>query len=431
MASLSTIVVGAAWTASFRYRDFRHLWLSGVVQSVGMGMEFVALGWLVLDVTGSPLMVGAASAARMAPFFLLGLVSGAVADRVDRRIAVRWTTLAGAVIAALTAAVLFFDAAPQPVIAIFILAFGMGGVLYFDSNPVLAIFALTFGMGCVWAFTFTLRQAYTYDIVGPSAALNGMSLLSFSQRLGGVAGAIAAGWVIDGLGIENQYLIIGGCYAVSAAMLLRTRDAGQAAVRTAESVAQNLVACLRIIRDNRALLTLMLLAAATEIFGFTHESLLPVFADEMGVGSVGLGLMSAFRQGGGLVGLWLLAAVGSGRKGLFIFIIAGCFGVGEMAFSLGGGFIAFVLILAFINACASAVDTLYKTLMQENVENEQRGRAMGAWVLSIGVAPVGHLGVGALASEFGAARTLLINGSVLLGISALTALSLPRIRRLP
>ena len=395
--------------ASFRYRDFRHLWLSGVVQSVGMGMEFVALGWLILDLTGSPFMVGAASAARMAPFFLLGLVSGAVADRVERRIAVRWTTLAGALIAALTAAALYFLAA-----------------------PVLAIFALTFGMGGVWAFTFTLRQAYTYDIVGAGAALNGMSLLSFSQRLGGVAGAIAAGWVIDRLGIGNQYLVIGAFYALSAAMLLRTRDAGQAAVRTSESVIQNLVACLRIIRDNRALLTLMLLAAITEILGFTHESLLPVFADELGVGSVGLGLMSAFRQGGGLVGLGLLAVgVGSSRKGLFIFIIAGAFGLGEMAFSLGGGFVAFVIILAFINACASAVDTLYKTLMQENVENEQRGRAMGAWVLSIGVAPVGHLGVGALAGAFGASRALLINGSILLGVSALTALSLPRVRRLP
>lgn len=409
MGSSSALAGGAAWMASFRYRDFRHLWLSGVVQSVGMGMEFVALGWLILDLTGSPFMVGAASAARMAPFFLLGLVSGAVADRVERRIAVRWTTLAGALIAALTAAALYFLAA-----------------------PVLAIFALTFGMGGVWAFTFTLRQAYTYDIVGAGAALNGMSLLSFSQRLGGVAGAIAAGWVIDRLGIGNQYLVIGAFYALSAAMLLRTRDAGQAAVRTSESVIQNLVACLRIIRDNRALLTLMLLAAITEILGFTHESLLPVFADELGVGSVGLGLMSAFRQGGGLVGLGLLAVgVGSSRKGLFIFIIAGAFGLGEMAFSLGGGFVAFVIILAFINACASAVDTLYKTLMQENVENEQRGRAMGAWVLSIGVAPVGHLGVGALAGAFGASRALLINGSILLGVSALTALSLPRVRRLP
>lgn len=409
MGSSSALAGGAAWLASFRYRDFRHLWLSGVVQSVGMGMEFVALGWLILDLTGSPFMVGAASAARMAPFFFLGLVSGAVADRVERRIAVRWTTLAGALIAALTAAALYFLAA-----------------------PVLAIFALTFGMGGVWAFTFTLRQAYTYDIVGAGAALNGMSLLSFSQRLGGVAGAIAAGWVIDRLGIGNQYLVIGAFYALSAAMLLRTRDAGQAAVRTSESVIENLVACLRIIRDNRALLTLMLLAAITEILGFTHESLLPVFADELGVGSVGLGLMSAFRQGGGLVGLGLLAVgVGSSRKGLFIFIIAGAFGLGEMAFSLGGGFVAFVIILAFINACASAVDTLYKTLMQENVENEQRGRAMGAWVLSIGVAPVGHLGVGALASAFGAGRALLINGSILLAISALTALSLPRVRRLP
>ena len=407
--------------ASFRYRDFRHLWLSSVVQSVGMGMEFVALGWLVLDVTDSPFMVGVASAARMAPFFFLGLVSGAVADRVERRVAVRWITLAGALTAALMTASLYITE---------------GGAVpdgAFDYRRVLPILILTVCMGSVWAFNFTLRQAYTYDIVGPSAALNGMSLLSLSQRVGGVVGAIAAGWVIDQFGIGSQYLAIGACYAVSAAMLLWTRDAGQSAVRTSGSVMENLAACIGIIRENRILLTLMLLAAGTEIFGFTHESLLPVFAkDVLGVGAVGLGWIFAFRQGGGLVGLALLAAIsGSRRKGLIIFLVAGGFGLGEMAFSLGGGFAAFVAILAFINACASVVDTLYKTLMQENVENEQRGRAMGAWVLSIGVAPIGHLGVGGLASAFGAGRALLINGSILLGISALTAISLPRIRRLP
>lgn len=422
MGSSSALVGGAAWTASFRYRDFRHLWLSGVVQSVGMGMEFVALGWLVFDITDSPFMVAMASAARMAPFFFLGLVSGAVADRVERRIAVRWTTLAGALIAALMTVSLSITEGGRG-------AEGAG----FDYWRVLPILALTVCMGSVWAFNFTLRQAYTYDIVGPSAALNGMSLLSLSQRVGGVAGAVAAGWVIADFGIGSQYLAIGGCYALSAAMLLWTREAGQSAVRTSESVTQNLIACLKIIRDNRILLTLMLLAAATEILGFTHESLLPVFAkDVLGVGAVGLGWIFAFRQGGGLVGLLLLAAIsGSRRKGLIIFLVAGAFGLGEMAFSLGGGFIAFVAILAFINACASVVDTLYKTLMQENVENEQRGRAMGAWVLSIGVAPVGHLGVGALASAFGAGRALLINGSILAAVSVATALALPRIRRLP
>ena len=410
MALLSQIAGNSAWAASFRYRDFRYLWLSTVVQSVGMGMEFVAMGWLVLELTDSPFMVGLASAARMAPFFFLGIVSGAVADRVDRRIVVRWTTVAGGFIAGLTAL-----------------------VLYLDYEHVWPIILLTVGMGSVWAFTFTLRQAYTYDIVGPESALNGMSLSALSQRIGGVAGALTAGGIIAVVGIDNQYTAISISYALSAVILLWTREAGQAAVRTPQSVMQNLLGYVGLLRDNRVLLTLMVLAAVTEVFGFTHQSLLPVFArDELGVGSLGLGFMSAFRQGGGLIGLIVLSALGNFRhKGILIFVIAGGFGAGEMAFSLGGDFLSFVLILAAINACASAVDTLYKTLMQENVPNDQRGRAMGSWVLSIGVAPVGHIGVGALATRFGATGALLINGAILLMVSAATAFILPRIRRLP
>ena len=56
--------------------------------------------------------------------------------------------------------------------------------------------------------------------------------------------------------------------------------------------------------------------------------------------------------------------------------------------------IHYVAMLTLATGCAMAVDTLYMTLMQENVPDEQRGRAMGAWTLSIGVAPAGHLGPG-------------------------------------
>ena len=52
----------------------------------------------------------------------------------------------------------------------------------------------------------------------------------------------------------------------------------------------------------------MVLASITEVFGFTHMTLLPVFAKEvLGVGPVGLGFMTAVRQGGGLIGLFFLA----------------------------------------------------------------------------------------------------------------------------
>jgi hypothetical protein len=101
-----------------------------------------------------------------------------------------------------------------------------------------------------------------------------------------------------------------------------------------------------------------------------------------------------------------------------------------MAFSLAGGIVLFVLVLAFVNASASTVDTLHKTLMQANVPNEQRGRAMGSWVLSIGLAPIGHMGVGAMAGALGAPGALLINGSVLTFVGVAAAIGLPRMRRL-
>ncbi len=411
MAQPFRMLGGAVWAASFGYRDFRYLWLSSVFQSVGMGMEFVALGWLVLDMTGSPLIVGVATGARMAPFFFLGQVSGAVADRVDRRVATRWATAAGALIAAIIALALFS---------------GYANVWH--------IVALSVCTGGVFVFGMTLRQAYTYDIVGPQSALNGMSLSALSQRLGSVPGSLAAGLIIQWFGIESLYAVIALSYLASLATLLPTRDAGQSATRTPQSALQNLIAYVQILRDNGILLTLMILAAVTELFGFTHQTLLPVLAkDDLGVEAGGLGMLSAFQQMGGVVGLVALSALGDfRRKGLLAFIVAAGFGVGEMAFSIGGGYAIarFALTLAFVNACAAAVDTLYRTLMQDNVSNEQRGRAMGAWAMSIGVAPVGHLGVGALADAYGAPRALLINGAVLFGVSVAAALALPRVRRL-
>ena len=63
-----------AWASSFQYRDFRLFWASTLFYSLGTGMEHVAVGWLVFDITGSAFMVGVAAAARMAPLFFLGIL---------------------------------------------------------------------------------------------------------------------------------------------------------------------------------------------------------------------------------------------------------------------------------------------------------------------------------------------------------------------
>ena len=87
-----------SWKSALKYKDFRFLWVATACQSVGFGMDNVALGWLVFELTSSPFMVGLAAALRMVPLFVLGVLSGAIADNVERRILLRFVTLAGGLI---------------------------------------------------------------------------------------------------------------------------------------------------------------------------------------------------------------------------------------------------------------------------------------------------------------------------------------------
>ena len=397
------------WAVSLRIRDFRLLWASTLLYSLATGMEQVSVGWLIFELTGSELMVGVGAAARMLPFFLLGILSGAIADRWERRSLLRAGTL-GASAAALVMALVL-----------------LGGL----AN-VWAVIALVAALGCTFAFTLTVRQTFTYDIVGSENALNGLALGAMAMQGGGIAGSLVSGAVIEAAGPGWQFAAAAVCYLCSAAATLAISNPGRSIRPAAASVLRNLTGYVRLLRNHRLLLILMFLTASTEILGFTHMTLLPVFAKEViHVGPAGLGVMTAMRQTGGLLGLWLLAGLPTSRnKGLMMFVTAAGFGGGLMAFSLSGNLYSFLGVLLFVNACAMAVDTLYKTLMQENVSDEERGRAMGSWVLSIGFAPVGHVGVGALAGVVGAPRALLINGAALAAISVIAALGLPRIRRL-
>ena len=69
--------------------------MSTFFQSIGFGMDNVALGWIVFEKTDSAFMVGLAAALRMVPLFLLGVFSGLIADKVERRIFLRIFTIVG------------------------------------------------------------------------------------------------------------------------------------------------------------------------------------------------------------------------------------------------------------------------------------------------------------------------------------------------
>jgi len=89
-----------------------------------------------------------------------------------------------------------------------------------------------------------------------------------------------------------------------------------------------------------------------------------------------------------------------------------------------------VLVLVAANALGALTDLLAQSLLQLTSPPELRGRAGGAWVVAIGLAPLGQLQIGALASLLGVSAALAASGLALVGLAGATRRVFPQIRRL-
>ena len=94
------------------------------------------------------------------------------------------------------------------------------------------------------------------------------------------------------------------------------------------------------------------------------------------------------------------------------------------------GIAGVIVVLIAANAAGGLTDLLAQSLMQLSVPAHLRGRAGGAWVVAIGLAPLGQLQIGALASLFGVSIALGASGLGLVALTGAMALLFPRVRRL-
>ncbi len=392
-----------------QYRDLRYLWLSGLLNSVGMMGGQVVLGWVILELTDSPFIVGVALGLRMAPFFFLGILAGTIADMVDRGKLMRLVNLGNA---AANAAI--------------------GVLMLLGLAEVWHILALTFVGGGMMALYQTARQSIAYDIAGPRNLVSSLAFISLGMRLGGIAGSLSLGFILGRLGGDIAYLTMAAAYIVSTLALLPIRSTGQMTSDSRHPVWQSLKEFGAEVRRNTDLRTLAILVAVAEVIGFSYMALLPSLAkDVLNIGAEGLGIMTAFSAGGGMLSIVLLSVLGeSRRKGLTWLIALVIFGGGLVALGFASTFYMAILAVIVISGMTALSDIFSQSLMQLVVPNEFRGRAMGAWTFAIGMLPLGNLQIGALASAFGVTFALVAHGTGLAAIAALGLLLLSRLRKL-
>jgi len=396
----------------FRLRDFRGLAASVVLNSIGMMGENVVLGWLTLTLTDSPLMVGIAMGIRMVPLFFVGVPAGALADRAPRH-QLLIATGAGQ---ALTAATL--------------------GVLTLLGSVMLSqVLLLTLVAGTLRAVEHAARQSYTHDVVGGSALVHGFAVLGVAMRAGWLVGSLGTGAVIAHLGIGYAYLLVAAGFLLGGLALIGARAPAPIAPAEAGSIWRGVVEFLEAMRTDRTLLVLMVLTAAAEILGFSHAVLLPSLArDVLRVGPEGLGVLNAARSVGGILGLVAASLRGpiQGGGALFLAVLL-TFGVTLMGLAIAPfvvGFGGVVVMVTLVNAVGALADLFAQSLLQLSVPRHLRGRAGGAWVVAIGLAPLGQLQIGALASAFGVSVGFGASGLALALLALATAVFAPKARRL-
>ena len=382
---------------------FRWLAIGSGLNSAGAQGEQVIIGLLVYQFTGSSAWVGISLALFFAPMLFVGVPAGALADRYDKRSVLIYTEL-----------------------ALMISLSVFGALLMLGKVELFTALVMSLLSGILRSLHYPARLSFTGEVSGKNGLVAALSLLSVVSRAGQLIGAVFAGAIAMRFGDGIAYLILGlgHALAVYCFYLTSRQNAFKSVNNTdkADSVFGSVVEYLQMLRSGRIILLLLIFASVIEIFGFSFATALPEIAVErLSMDAGGLGMMHAARAAGGLCGALLLSALLVRRLGTFYLAIFCGFGIALICLGLAPQLATVLFAIALVAVFASATDILVQGMLQLCVPQAARGRAMGAWVVALGMGPLGHLELGLLISLFGTTVALITNGILILviGLAAL------------
>src|SRR3970040_1663862 len=92
-----------------RHREFRLLWLGQASTAMATWMDQVARGWLIYELTNSPVQLGLVRGVQAIPILLLSPLAGSIADRYQRKMQVMVAQVLDGLMYATLALLIFTD----------------------------------------------------------------------------------------------------------------------------------------------------------------------------------------------------------------------------------------------------------------------------------------------------------------------------------
>jgi MFS family permease len=389
--------------------EFRFLWIGVVASQIGDWMQITAQGWLVLDMTRSPMTLALVTASGIIPQLIFVLIGGLAADRYNKKQLMR----------GLVAAQLLVSA----VLTVLVTA---------QRVDALTLGIFSFALGICAALWQPLYLSFIPNLVPPERLSNAMGMSLAGLYTARTLGPILAGLSIAVLGTRNTYIFNTLSFLVPLAVLSFIRT-DATAVERKQGVLADLAEGSRLVLRDPVLLPLWVLGLGVSLLVSPAFVLLPVFAKEiLKGGAAELGVLMGAAGFGQLLGaLWATIASGAEDKRYGQRQILGYIAIGFLlvVFAVSESLPVSVILLGTFNLLYGVLSPRVNTIIHLRVRSALRGRVQGIFLFIFGLVPVGQVGIGRLAESWGAQVAVLLPSLLFTLLAGTVLIFAPQLRR--
>ena len=385
------------WTV-FASGSFRKLWAATTLSMFGDFFSYIALTWLVLQLTRSSLALGTVLVVQALPRALLMAVGGALADRFSPRLTMLGSMGLRAVFVA-----------PLAVLVL------TGRVQMWEVYGIAVVF------GIVDAFFMPARQSILPRVVADDELEPGNAVLNVTAQTSVILGPVLGGVVVAVFGIGWAFAGDAAFFALGFLIILWLPGAARTAAGVAHpdgGLGGQIVAGFRYAWAQVGIRVTLIVIAVVD---FAANGALGV-----GIPTLAHGRFAAGATGLGILfGAWGVGATAGALSAGFVpppkrfgwLIVGLCvwLGLGMTAVGLVPSLVPAALLMGFSGISTGVVNTYAVSWLQRRTDPAMQGRVMSLVMLaSMGLTPVAYAASGAIADVNPTLLFVLAGGMILL-----------------
>ena len=385
-------------------RNYGYVWSAAGCSNLGDGIVKIALPLLAVQLTDSPAAVAGVTVASYLPWILLSLPAGALADRLDRRNAMRAVNVARAAVVGGLAALAANDLGGLAMVYFAAFALGTGETLFDTSAQSILPAIVDRGLARPEGGFRASRSARRSEAPPkPRTSLTKANsrLFALEQATNEFIGPPLGGW-LTGLGIAFSLVTSSGLFVV-AAVLLSMLTGRYRMSRAADTTMRSEIGeGIRFLYGNMLLRTTVAIVAILNFVGTATLAVLPLYAVKPGplnLSEFGYGLLLLGFGLGGLIGSTVAGRLQRrfGRARVLVGSIA-CSSVWMVALALTSNAVAIALAMVVAGVGIMSLNVIGITFRQLITPARLLGRVVAAHrVVVLGVLPLGAAAGGAIA----------------------------------